>query len=212
MSTLTNLDIKDAACLHIVHILQYSTSRPTTKSMQTNMVNAPKKNFAPLAQGRYSKLPKRSVQRCHQANAGQSGFEADTVRALQALRSLRSKKKLAAEKQQGTHFLRNEEKEQWIEDYVQRKTAGARKWVEHAKAAVLNEQKDMKYAEIAGLTNREPEKTFQKIMVALGDSLGDLAIPSMGRMKMIRRMKKQSRSYWAKMTNPAGWWAQSPRR
>jgi len=33
----------------------------------------------------------------------------------------------------------------------------------------------MKHAEIAGLMNREPEKTFHKMMVAIGVSLSDLA-------------------------------------
>jgi hypothetical protein len=54
-------------------------------------------------------------------------LEAGIVRALGALRSLRSKKKLAVEKQRETHFLNNEEKAKWIEDYVERETAGARK-------------------------------------------------------------------------------------
>jgi hypothetical protein len=40
---------------------------------------------------------------------------------------LRYKKKLAAEKQCETHFLSDKEKEKWIEDYVERETAGARK-------------------------------------------------------------------------------------
>jgi hypothetical protein len=44
--------------------------------------------------------------------------------------------KLAAEKQRATHCLSNEEKEKWIEDYVDRETAGARKQVEDAEAAV----------------------------------------------------------------------------
>jgi hypothetical protein len=52
------------------------------------------------------------------------------------LRSLRFKKKLAAKKRQETHFFSNEEKEKWIEDYVERETAGARKQVEDAEAAV----------------------------------------------------------------------------
>jgi len=43
LSKPTNLDIKDAACLHIVHILQHPTSDPPTKSSQSTMVNAPKK-------------------------------------------------------------------------------------------------------------------------------------------------------------------------
>jgi hypothetical protein len=55
MSKCTNLDIKDAAYLYIVHNLQHPSSRPTTKSMKTTMVNAPKEKFWPLAAGRYGK-------------------------------------------------------------------------------------------------------------------------------------------------------------
>jgi hypothetical protein len=73
MKQRTNLVIKDAACLHIVHILQHPTSRPT-KSTQTTMVNALKKNFSPLPAGKYGKSTKRSIQRHHhQANEGKSG-------------------------------------------------------------------------------------------------------------------------------------------
>ena len=139
------------------------------------MVNAPKKNFSPLPAGRYGKSTKRSTQRRHQANEGKSGLEAERIRALGALRSLRSKKKLAAEKRRETHFLSNEEREKWIEDYVERETAGARKRVEDAEAAVQQEQDDMVHTEIAGLTSREPEKTFEEMMAAIGDSLSDLA-------------------------------------
>jgi len=105
---------------------------------------------------------------------------AEGIRALGALRSLRSKKKLTAEKRQETHFLSNEEKEKWIEDYVERETAGARKRVEDAEAAVEQEQDDMTQAEIAGLTSREPEKTFEEMLVAIGDSLSDLASSNNG--------------------------------
>jgi len=58
---------------------------------------------------------------------------------------------------------------------VERETAGARKRVEDAEAAVQQEQDDMTDAEIAGLTSREPEKMFEEILVAMGDSLSDLA-------------------------------------
>jgi hypothetical protein len=91
------------------------------------------------------------------------------------LRSWRSKKKLVVEKLRETHFLSNEEKEKWIEDYVERETAGARKRVEDGEAAVQQEQDDMAHAEIAGLPSREPEKTFEEIMAAIGDSLSNLA-------------------------------------
>jgi len=63
----------------------------------------------------------------------------------------------------------------WIEDYVERETAVARKRVEDAEAAVQQEQDNMKHAEIVGLTYREPEKTFEQMLVAIGDSLSDLA-------------------------------------
>jgi len=139
------------------------------------MVNAPKQNISPLLAGRYSKSTKRSTQRRHRANEGKSGFEAERIRALGALSSLRSKKSLAAEKRRETHFLSHEERENWIEDYVERETAGARKRVEDAEAAVQQEQDDMVHTEIAGLTSRETEKTFEEMMAAIGDSLSDLA-------------------------------------
>jgi len=180
MSKRTNLDIKDAACLHIVHNLQHPTSRPTTKSTQTRMVNAPKKNYLPLPAGRYGKSTKWSTHRRQHANEGKSWLEAERVRALGALCSLRSKKKLAAEKRRATHILSNAEKEKWIEDYVERETAGATKRVEDAEAAVQQEQDDMTQAEMGGLTSREPETTFEEMLVAIGDSLSDLASSDVG--------------------------------
>jgi len=102
-------------------------------------------------------------------------LEAERVRALGAFCSLQSIQKLAAKKQRQTHFLSNEEKEKWIEDYVERETAGARKRVEDAEAVVQQELDDMQNAENAGLTNRELETPFEEMMVAIGDSLSDLA-------------------------------------
>jgi hypothetical protein len=62
------------------------------------MVNALKKNLSPLLAGKYGKSTKHSTRRRHQANKVKSGLEAERVRALEALRSLGCKKKLAAEK------------------------------------------------------------------------------------------------------------------
>jgi len=73
------------------------------------------------------------------------------------------------------HFLSNDEKPKWIEDYVERETAGGRKRGKDAEAAVQQEKDNMTHAEIAGLTSREPEKTFAEMLVAIGDSLSDLA-------------------------------------
>jgi hypothetical protein len=139
------------------------------------MVNAPKKNISPLPAGRYCKSTKRSTQRRHQANEGKSGLETERIGALGALCSLRSKKKRAAEKRRETHFFSSEDKEKWIEDFVERETAGARKRVEDAEAAVQQEQDNMTHAEIAGLMSREPEKALKEMLVAIGDSLSDLA-------------------------------------
>jgi hypothetical protein len=73
------------------------------------------------------------------------------------------------------HFLRNEDKEKWIVDYIERETTGARKRVDDAEAAVQQEQDDLMHSEIVGLTSRKPENTFQGMLVAIGDSLSDLA-------------------------------------
>jgi hypothetical protein len=66
------------------------------------------------------------------------------------LASLRSKKKLVVEKRQEMHFLRNEEKDPWIEADVERETAVASKRVEDTEAGVQQQQEDMKHAEIVG--------------------------------------------------------------
>jgi len=171
----TNLDIKDAACLHIVHILQHPTSRPITKSTQTTMVYAQKLDFSPLAAGKYGKSTQWSTQQHHQANEGKSGLEAERGQALGALRSLRSNKKRGAEEQCEMHYLVIKEKAKFMEDYVEREPTGARKRVEDAEAAVQQAQNDTRKPENAGLTNWEPWKTCQEMMVVVRDSLSDLA-------------------------------------
>jgi len=175
MSKCTNLDIKDAAFVHIVHNLQHPTSLTTTKSTKSTIVNALKKNCLRLPAGRSSKSTNWSTQQRPEANESKSGLEAERVRALGVLRSWRSKKKLAVEKQYETHFLSNEEKMKWIEDYVKRETAGARQRVEDAEAADQQEQEDMTHDGIVGLRLREPEKTFGETLVAIGVSLSELA-------------------------------------
>jgi len=139
------------------------------------MDNAPEKNFSQLLVGKFGKSTKQFTHQCHYAKEGKYGLEAEHVHALRALRGIRSKIQLVAERWWEIHFLSNEEKEKWIEDYVERETAGARKRAEDTQAAVQQEQEDMKNAENTGLMNREPEKTFQELMVAIGDSLSDLA-------------------------------------
>jgi hypothetical protein len=93
---------------------------------------------------------------------------------------LTTKLKIAVEKRRETYFSSNEDKEKWIEDYVVRETAGARKRVEDAEAVDQQEQEHMMRAERGGLTSREPEMTFEEMLVTIGDSLSDLASSDTG--------------------------------
>jgi len=136
----TNLDINDAACLHVVHIVQHPTSCPTTRSSQDTMVNAPKMNSLPLPSGKCGQSTKQSTRRGHQADVAKSCSDAGWVHALGALRSLRSTKKLSWVKRREMLCLSNEEKEKWIHDYVDIETAVAPKWVQSAETAIMQEQ------------------------------------------------------------------------
>jgi len=135
------------------------------------MSNSPKRILSQLPADTHGKLTMHSTWWCHQATSDKFGFEAESVRALGALPSLRSNNKHAAEKQQEMQFLSKADKEQWFDDYVERETAGARKRVDDAETAIKQEQEDMTNAENVGLTSRKPEKTFDEILPAMGDSL-----------------------------------------
>jgi len=102
-------------------------------------------------------------------------LEAEKVRGLGALCSLRSKKKLSAETRQETHILSNKEKEKWIEDYVERETAVSRKQVQDTETAIMQEQEVMSTAENAGAKTGKPEKTLKEMLNTIGDSLSDRA-------------------------------------
>jgi len=90
------------------------------------MVNGPQMSLSPLPAAEHGKSTKKSTRRHHQATKGKSGLDGDSVRALGALRSLRSKKKLSVEKRWATNFSGNQEKKKWIEDYVDGETAVVR--------------------------------------------------------------------------------------
>jgi len=136
------------------------------------MVNAPKENCSPLPAGKYGKSTNQSTRRCHQANEGKSGLVAESVRGLGVLHGSRSKKTLAAEKRQETHFLSNEEKDKWIEDFVERETAVARKRVQDAEKAIMQ---DIRTAENGWTTMGKPETTFEEMLNAIRENLSDLA-------------------------------------
>jgi len=141
-------------------MLQHPTSRTTTRSIHDTMGNALKKNFSLLLAGKYGKSTEMSPRQPHHANAGKGGLEAERVRALGALRSLRLKKKLWAAKRQETQFLSNDEKEKWIKDYVERGTNLARKRFHDAETAIMQEMNDMTTAENAGAISAKLETTF----------------------------------------------------
>jgi len=128
------------------------------------MVNATKKNFSPVPVGKYGKSTKQSTCRRHQANEGMTGLVAETLRALGALPSLRSKKKLAAEISQEMHFLSNEEKGKWIEDFVERETPVARKRVQDAETAIMH---DLTTSENGCATTWKPQTTFAEMLNAI---------------------------------------------
>jgi len=139
------------------------------------MVSAPKKNHSPLPAGEYGKSTKLSTWGPHQSKYRNGGLEAETVLALRALCSLRSKYKIAQGKGRETHFLSNEEKEKWIEDYSDWATAVVSNQLEDAETAIEHEQKDIRNAEKPGLTTRKSETTYQYMLNAIGDSLSDVA-------------------------------------
>jgi len=99
------------------------------------MVDGLKNDLSQLPAGTYGKSTKKSTWQRHQANKGKRGLEAEWVPALGTLRSLPSKKKHSAEKRRDTHFSSKEEKEKWIEDYMDRETTVARKLVQDAETA-----------------------------------------------------------------------------
>jgi len=168
-----NLNIKNAACLHVVHILQHPTCRPSTKATQNTIVNAPEKNLSPLSPGKYGKSTNHCTPRCHHVNEGKSDFEADRVWAPGALPSLRSKKKLVVGKRRQIDFLPNKEMEKWIEDYVERETAAALKRVEDTETAIKHEEEDMWNAEKAVLTTTTPGTMYEEMSNTIRESLSD---------------------------------------
>jgi hypothetical protein len=83
----------------------------------------------PIETSKYCTVTPRSTRRHQQETEGNSGLGEETIPALWALRSFRSKMDLVAESERETHFLNNQEKEQCIKDHVVRETTVARKRV-----------------------------------------------------------------------------------
>ena len=135
----TNLDMKDVACLYVVHILQHQTSCPSTKSTEYTIVIASKQHCLPLPLGKYGKLTNHSTSWCHQVNEGNSSLEAEQVRGRRTLRSVWSLKQHVAEKRWEMRVLSNKDKAKWIENYADRETTVARTRVVEAETAINKE-------------------------------------------------------------------------
>ena len=117
---------------------------------------------------------KKSTHFHRQANNGKSGLQAEGVRALGALCSFRSEKKLSVEKRWEIHFINNEETEKSLGDYMDRETAVARKRVQDAVTTIMQEQGHMRNVEQAQSTTTKPETTFEEMGNVMGESLSDL--------------------------------------
>jgi len=117
----------------------------------------------PLPAGQSCKCIKWSIRWHHQAIEGKRCLEAEKGRTLGALRSLQSQHKLAVEKRRIENFLRNEVIEKLIEDYLERDTAVATKWVEDTERPIMHKQEYMRNGEKVRLTTRKPKKTIQEM-------------------------------------------------
>jgi len=73
------------------------------------------------------------------------------------------------------HCINNEEKEQYIKDYINSETTVPRKPVEDGEIVIMQEHEDVRNAEKMGLTPSKSEKTFEVMLNAIGDSLSELA-------------------------------------
>jgi len=82
--------------------------------------------------------------------------------------------KLLAEKRQETNLLHNVEKVIWIEDYGKRDVAVARKQVQEAETASIQELEDKTTNENAGMTTRKSETTFEVMLNAISVRLSNL--------------------------------------
>ena len=102
-------------------------------------------------------------------------MEAEQVEALGVLHSLRSKKKLSAQKRQETHFQGNKGKETWIEGYADRETAVGRQRVQDTEIVIMQHQEHIINVEKPRSTITKPETTFEEVLNATWDSWSNLA-------------------------------------
>jgi hypothetical protein len=71
---------------------------------------------------------------------------------------------------QETHILDNEEKEKWIEYYVEREIAISRMRVQDPKPVIMENLKDMVTADSGGVTTRQTKTTCEEMLNVIRDS------------------------------------------
>jgi len=102
------------------------------------------------------------------------------------------------------HFLSTNEREKWIENYVESETTGARKQVQDGEVAISQQQKDTETAEKMGLTPRDPTIVFHKMMSSFGDSLSDIASSNDGENGEVEDDEEREQGQLSKDDEP-GW-------
>ena len=83
------------------------------------------------------------------------------------------KEAFGGEKTRNALFKHRQEREM-DQDYVERETAVARKRVQDAETAIMQQLNDMTTVEKVGTTTEKPEKTVDEMLNAIGESLSDL--------------------------------------
>jgi hypothetical protein len=119
------------------------------------------KNFSGLPAAKFGKSDKRSTMKHHRANQGKSGDDAKWVRPLGALCSLRFKKRYAADLWPEIQFFDQEEKNKWIEKFVEKKMAVIRQRVAEAEVAIERERERAEDMEMRRLAAGLTKMSFQ---------------------------------------------------
>src|SRR6187551_3430319 len=141
------------------------------------MVDLPKKNYNPLPTGKFGRLDNPATLKRHRTNSGKSGVESERIRAHNSLHSLKYKKRRKAAESNEIRFMTKKEREKWIENYVERETATARKRAEEADSAWEREKERLAAEETVmdQPTAVGSKKTFEEMLKDIGDSIEDLA-------------------------------------
>lgn len=141
------------------------------------MVDSSKKNYSPLPAGKYGRSDNPATVKRHRTNAGKSGIESERIRAHNNLRALKCKKRKKAEGSEEIRDMDSDQRDKWIEDYVERETAAARKRAEEADLAWALEKERL--ASVSAVDQHpetaESARSFNQMLEDIGESIDDVA-------------------------------------